>query len=115
MSTYATGLWLRDGRPLPDLKDAADTRSDEDAKREEPWRVWLHNDDRTPMEYVVSILHELFDTSWWKATRMMLTAHIWGQAMVGHYPKDEAKKRVEAAHVRARSDGWPLRLSAEPA
>jgi hypothetical protein len=37
-----------------------------------------------------------------------------GAAQVGRFPKEEAQGLVAAAHARARGDGWPLRLTAEP-
>ena len=44
----------------------------------------------------------------------MVKAHVAGIAQVGRFPREEAQRLVAAAHDRARSDGWPLRLSAEP-
>lgn len=106
---------LRDARsPLPDLRDATDAKATDQPKRDEPWRVLLHNDDYTPAEYVVKLLHDVFRLGWWKAASTMVKAHALGIAEVGRFPKDEAERLIAIAHDRARGDGWPLRLSAEP-
>lgn len=115
MPTPAGVLLLRDARsPLPEVRDAAEERRQDQPQRQEPWRVWLHNDDYTPMEYVVAVLREVFRLGFWKATVTMLKAHAAGVALVGRFPAEEAERLVAAAHARARGDGWPLRLSAEP-
>jgi ATP-dependent Clp protease adaptor protein ClpS len=94
---------------------AADAREDEDARRQQPVKVVLHNDDYTPADYVVRILQEEFGLGWWKANWIMAKAHVGGQALVGVYDREEAQARVSAATRRARADGWPLRLSIEGA
>ena len=107
-------LLFRDARSAADLRDATDAKATDQPRRDEPWRVLLHNDDYTPAEYVVKILREVFRLGLFKATTAMLRAHIAGIAPVGSFPKDEAHRLIAIAHDRARSDGWPLRLSAEP-
>jgi ATP-dependent Clp protease adaptor protein ClpS len=91
------------------------TAPDPEPRREEPWHVTLHNDDYTPMEYVAKVLHEIFSLNWFRATFIMMRAHVSGQAEVGTFPAEEAERRVDAAHERARADGWPLRLTCGPA
>jgi ATP-dependent Clp protease adaptor protein ClpS len=103
--------FLRAGGPRPVF--TAEPDPDEDARRKEPSEVWLHNDSYTPAEYVVKILEQVFALGWWKANWIMTKAHVTGEAMVGVYPREEAEAKVDAAHARARGDGWPLRLSVQ--
>ena len=103
-----------DLEPRPDVVADDLAKSDEDAEREELWRVILHNDPITPMEYVVPVLIDIFGLGATRATWVMLRAHFRGRAFVGSYPPEDARQRVAAAHARARIDGWPLRLTAEP-
>jgi ATP-dependent Clp protease adaptor protein ClpS len=103
------------GAPPPLLRRSAlEPRPAADPERDEPWRVILHNDPITPMEYVVPVLIDIFGLGAARATWVMLRAHFRGQAFVGSYPPEDARQRVAAAHARARIDGWPLRLTAEP-
>lgn len=87
---------------------------EEDSERDRPWRVVLHNDDFTPMEYVTKVLHDVFELGWAKSVLVMARAHTSGRAEVAVLPKDEAGTRIASAHARARADGWPLRFSLEP-
>ena len=82
-------------------------------RRDRPVRVLLLNDDFTPAEYVVKVLEQEFGLGAAKATWSMLKAHVTGRAVVGHYPREEADAKVQAAQQRARADGWPLQFSIE--
>jgi len=90
-----------------------ETRPEEETERKKPVEVWLHNDDYTPAEYVVSVLEQVFAVGWWKASWIMVKAHATGRSVVGEYPRQEAEERVAAAERRARAAGWPLRFSIE--
>ncbi|MBI3913263.1 MAG: ATP-dependent Clp protease adaptor ClpS [Chloroflexi bacterium] len=81
---------------------------------EPPWRVLIHNDDVTPMDFVVRILQGVFELPFERAEAIMLTAHHEGMAYVATYSKDEAQRRVERAHQLARMDGYPLKFTVEP-
>ncbi|MCB0010625.1 MAG: ATP-dependent Clp protease adaptor ClpS [Anaerolineales bacterium] len=78
------------------------------------WRVLIHNDDVTPMDFVVDILVNLFFVDGPRAIDIMLTAHTMGIAYVTTLPKNEAEKRVGKAHFAASLEGFPLRFSLEP-
>ena len=90
-----------------------DQDPDEATRRDRPVRVLLLNDDFTPAEYVVNVLEQEFGLGAGKAAWIMLKAHVTGRAVVGHYPREEADARVQAAQQRARADGWPLQFSME--
>jgi len=90
-----------------------DQEPDGVTRRKQPVRVLLHNDDFTPAEYVVKVLEQEFGLGAGKATWIMLKAHVTGRAVVGHYPREEAEAKVQAAQQEARADGWPLSFSIE--
>ncbi|MCO5187254.1 MAG: ATP-dependent Clp protease adaptor ClpS [Anaerolineae bacterium] len=81
---------------------------------EPPWQVIIHNDDVTPMDFVVLALLRFFDLDSDRAMKVMLTAHYMGEALVGVYPRDDAQRRVGRAHFAAALEGYPLTFSAEP-
>lgn len=87
-----------------------------DAKTElEPlYRVIIHNDDVTPMDFVVNVLTSIFQLAQRDAMEVMLTAHYNGSAQVQILPKSEAEKRVNKAHFAAGLEGYPLHFSIEP-
>jgi ATP-dependent Clp protease adaptor protein ClpS len=85
----------------------------EQPEREPPYRVIIHNDDVTPMEFVTHILQTVFLLPAENAVTIMYTAHLNGSAYVQTLPKAEARKRINKAHFAARMHGYPLRFSIE--
>ena len=81
---------------------------------EPPYRVLIHNDDVTPMDFVVDVLQSMFELLFERAEAVMLTAHTRGVAYVATYPKEEAQSRVARAHTLARAAGYPLKFTVEP-
>lgn len=86
----------------------------EETELEPLYRVIIHNDDVTPMDFVVHILKTIFFLSNEKAADVMLTAHIKGLAYVQTLPKSEAESRINKAHFAAGLEGYPLHFSIEP-
>ncbi len=81
---------------------------------EPPYRVIIHNDDVTPMDFVLHILRAVFLLDGLRALQVMYTAHYHGAAYVQTLPKSEAVQRVGQAHVTARLNRYPLRFTLEP-
>lgn len=79
------------------------------------YRVVMHNDDFTPMDFVVEILMDIFRKDEPEAERLMLMVHESGRAAVGAYPYDIAATKVEAALSRAKEEGYPFRMTVEEA
>lgn len=78
------------------------------------YRVLIHNDDVTPMDFVVQVLEEIFHKGGVDAMRIMLTAHFKGVAYVATFPLEEAEFRVDQAHSKARAAKYPLTFTYEP-
>ncbi len=78
------------------------------------YRVMLHNDDVTPMDFVISILERIFFISGPDALEIMYTAHFNGLAYVQTLPRNEAQSRISKAHFAAGLEGYPLHFSIEP-
>lgn len=77
------------------------------------YRVIMHNDDFTSMDFVVEILIDIFHKDETEATRLMLMVHESGRAAVGSYPYDIAVTKVQAAQARAKEVGFPFRMTVE--
>jgi ATP-dependent Clp protease adaptor protein ClpS len=77
------------------------------------FKVILHNDDYTSMEFVVIILMNVFGKSLEKATQMMLNIHNRGRQICGVYPRQIAETKVETVHNLAASKGFPLKSTME--
>jgi len=78
------------------------------------FRVIIHNDDVTPMDFVVHVLRNIFMLLLPDAIEVMYTAHYRGEAVVQILPKSEAEKRINKAHFAAGLEGYPLHFSMEP-
>jgi ATP-dependent Clp protease adaptor protein ClpS len=87
---------------------------EEETELEPLYRILVHNDDVTPMDFVVHVLKTIFYQSNPKAYEIMLIAHITGLAYVQTLPKSEAAKRINKAHFAAGVEGYPLHFSMEP-
>jgi len=92
-----------------------ETREKTRIKLQEPkhYRVIMHNDDFTSMEFVVEILMDIFHKNEAEAERLMMMVHKGGKAAVGTYPYDIAVSKVQAATARARAEGFPFRMTME--
>ena len=92
-------------------QNSSETR---DETREPPmYRVLLHNDDYTTMEFVVEILMYVFSKSPESAAKIMLNVHHKGIGVCGSYPHEIAETKVDTVHNLARESGYPLRCSME--
>jgi len=90
-----------------------DAQYEEQAAEEPPYRVIIHNDDVTPMDFVIGVLLTIFLLAGPRAIQVMYTAHIHGSAYVQTLPKPEALLRVHQAELSARLEGYPLRFTIE--
>jgi ATP-dependent Clp protease adaptor protein ClpS len=77
------------------------------------YRVLLHNDDYTSMEFVIEILMVVFSKSPEAAARIMLNVHQKGVGVCGVYSHEFAETKVDTVHNLARESGYPLRCSME--
>ena len=78
------------------------------------FKVLLHNDDYTTMEFVVLVLMKFFHKTETEATHIMLSVHHKGHGVAGVYTKDVAETKVDEVTDYAKEHGMPLRLTVEP-
>ena len=95
---------------IPDIEIIEETETE----LEHLYRVIIHNDHVTPMDFVVHVLKNYFYLSNNKAADIMFTAHVYGTAYVQTLARSEAEKRIKKAHFEANNAGYPLKFSMEP-
>lgn len=105
-----------DGVRPPDRERDEDVAVAERPRTRKPrlYRVMLHNDDFTSMEFVVEVLVRHFDKTPTEATRVMLQVHHLGVGVAGVYTRDEAETRIELVTAEAEAAGFPLLVTMEP-
>lgn len=84
-------------------------------KRPRLYKVLLHNDDFTTMEFVVDVLVRYFHKTTPEATRIMLEVHRRGQGVAGVFTYEVAETKVAQVTAEARQQGMPLKCTVDPA
>lgn len=82
-------------------------------KKPPMYKVFLLNDDFTPMEFVVHILERFFVMDHAKATRIMLNVHTQGKGLCGTFVWDIAETKVAQVNEYSRSNHHPLLCTME--
>jgi ATP-dependent Clp protease adaptor protein ClpS len=90
---------------------------DERKKTRRPrlYKVLLHNDDFTTMEFVVDVLVRYFHKTTTEATHIMLEVHHQGTGVAGIFTYEVAETKVAQVTAEARQEGMPLRCTVDPA
>ncbi|MQX53899.1 ATP-dependent Clp protease adapter ClpS [Alcanivorax sp. PA15-N-34] len=79
------------------------------------YKVWMLNDDYTPMDFVVEVLEDFFNMGREQATRVMLAVHTEGKAVCGIYPQDIAETKATQVVEYARENQHPLMCQVDEA
>src|SRR4029077_11484888 len=104
--------------PLAELDEAPVAESEEKTDEPTEFKVLLHNDDYTTMEFVVWVLEAVFNMPEEQAIQVMLNVHIQGVGVAGIYTYEVAEMKVEKTIALAREQEYPLlarRGAAQPA
>lgn len=78
------------------------------------YRVILHNDDVTPMDFVMTALLRFFISDTERAKEVMMAAHNDGRATAAVMPFERAEFKVTQAHTFIRAQNQQLTFSIEP-
>lgn len=79
------------------------------------YKVLLHNDDYTTMDFVIMVLEVIFHKNSLEASKIMLNVHQNGVGVAGLYPRDVAETKAIMVHELARKRDFPLKCSIEKA
>lgn len=77
------------------------------------WKVIMHNDDYTSMDFVVNILIEVFKKNKDEANMIMMSVHNTGKGVVGIYTKDIAFTKIKICNEKAKMERFPFKVTAE--
>ena len=87
-------------------------------KKKEPnkpgkFAVVLHNDNFTPMEFVVYVLQEVFNHPFERAERIMLSVHKEGMGVAGIFRLEIAETKAYETAEFAKENQYPLKITIE--
>lgn len=82
---------------------------------EEPklYKVLMHNDDYTPMDFVIFVLKKFFNKLEDDAYRIMLDVHNKGVGIAGIYSFEVAETKVMQVNQFCKNNQHPLKTSFE--
>lgn len=89
------------------------TATKQKVKRPSLFKVLIHNDDYTTMEFVIYILQNLFGKSEDQATAIMLKVHEEGHGVCGIYTYEIAETKAQKVAELAKEEGHPLMCTVE--
>lgn len=97
-----------------EFEDEVQTKRRNEVRRPKRYKVLLHNDHYTSMEFVIMILESIFRKSGTQSVEIMLSVHNTGLGIAGVYPASIAETKVKTVHEAAEKQGFPLKCSMEP-
>jgi len=96
-----------------DLDEHTLTKDREETQTPRLFKVLLHNDDYTTMDFVVEVLKRVFRKTQPEAMHIMLSVHHKGTGIAGVYSREVAEMKINQVHSLAREHEHPLRCSME--
>lgn len=88
----------------------------DETKLEPPkmYKVLIHNDDYTSMEFVIHVLMKFFSKNYDEANAIMLKVHHEGIGLCGIFTYEVAESKSAKVNRYSRGKGHPLKSSIEP-
>jgi ATP-dependent Clp protease adaptor protein ClpS len=102
-------------RPFEDHEDGVLTETEKKVRTPPMYKVLLHNDDYTTMEFVVEVLQSVFHKAPADAIQIMLHIHRSGLGVAGVYTHEVAETKVAIVEEKAREHEFPLKCTMEEA
>jgi len=96
---------------VPNIQEA--TKVELDLDNPPMYKVILHNDDYTPMDFVIDILMKVFHKNVDEANDITWQVHEKGKAVCGIYVKEIAQTKVYQVKSIAKANGFPLLATME--
>src|SRR5437764_13104551 len=101
--------------PNPQLDEMPVAEAEEKVEEPPLFKVLLHNDDFTTMEFVVYVLQTIFNLPEDQAVQIMLNVHVKGIGVAGVYTYEVAEMKVAKTTALAREHEFPLLVTMEKA
>ena len=90
-----------------------DVEEQTDLQEPKMYKIILHNDHYTTMDFVIKILVEVFHKPLAEATKIMMNVHQRGRGVCGVYTYNIALTKVYQVQSIARQSEFPLKCTLE--
>ena len=81
----------------------------------EMYNVIALDDDYTPFQWVIYVLENIFEKQYEEAVKITLNTHKCGSFVVGAYPEDMAKQKIEKAMEASAKEYTHFKMKLEKA
>jgi len=100
---------------FPDIDGGGEVLTERKTRLEKPklFKVLIHNDDFTTMEFVVFVLQYVFNRDEGESISIMLKVHNEGVGVAGIYPYEIASMKADKATNLAKAREYPLLFTVE--
>lgn len=95
------------------IQYGVDVFSDDELDEPKRFKVLLHNDNYTTMEFVIVVLKTVFNKNEAEANQIMMKVHNEGVGVCGVYTAEIAETKVHLVRNMARKQGYPLKCTME--
>jgi ATP-dependent Clp protease adaptor protein ClpS len=102
------------GKPREQGDTAVVTEKKSKTQKPKLWKVILHNDDFTTMEFVIHVLEVVFSKKPAEAAELMLQVHHRGMCVGGVYTYEIAETKVNTVEQMALAAEFPFLCTMEP-
>ena len=97
----------------PDVQEITRTKSKQKLEKPPKYKVVLHNDDFTTMEFVQHVLESIFHKTAATARQIMMAVHQQGKGIAGVYTYEIAESKVTKVTNLAKANEFPLLCTIE--
>jgi ATP-dependent Clp protease adaptor protein ClpS len=97
----------------PHLDDETLVEEEQQALKPPLYKVLMHNDDFTTMDFVVFVLMEVFHKDYPEAETIMYAVHRKGLGVAGVFTREIAETKINQVYNLARAHEFPLLCTME--
>jgi len=95
---------------MAEIKTKRKTKIKTNIDEPKKWNIVFYNDNKTPMDFVIAVLEEVFNYSNEKALEMTMRIHETKSQVVATYNYEIAEQKTSETLMLARNFGFPFRV-----
>lgn len=95
---------------MAEIKTKRKTKTKTIIDEPKKWNIVFYNDSKTPMDFVIAVLEEVFNYSNEKAVEMTMRIHESKSQVVATYNYEIAEQKTSETLMLARNFGFPFRV-----